>query len=731
MSMITHTRFFVLLLILFACNSLGVAKSIDSLKIELAKHKNPSKTRVEILYDLAAVEHLQNGNNLTALNYLEEAEQISSRLEYRQGQAKSYYLRGIVRRSKGEYDEADNNLQKALKLYKILRDDEKCAHCHHHLAILNYERGKNKEAIFYFKELIRFMDSIGDETAVTHANNNIGNAYADLGDFEQALFHYKKALTLSQKIGNQELEASSYNNMGTIYLSQQNNPKAFEYFNKSLYLRQSIGDSIGVVYCLNNLGIIYKRQENYDKAIESYSSALKLLSIKKHEKEIAQIKSNLGMVYSHKEDYDKALKLVTESLEINQRINSTNQIAVNLNNIGDIHMRKKLYSKARAYYQEGAKIGTEISAKYRLVNSYMGISRSFLAEKNYDSALVYTLSCKAIANELDLLGHKSDVEDILWQVYSATGQYEKALESHQYFKLYEDSLQNKENIKKMTQLEYEYKYKQELESAGQRELKLNKKVAATTKDLEKSQQNSLIAVIIILLISLVSVIIIFILKLRHARAKNQNILIEQKLLRSQMTPHFIFNSLSVLQGMILNKEEDKSVKYLSEFSKLLRTVLENSRHKSVLLSNELMAIESYMTLQNLDANPPYDYNLSIDPDVNNMQLEIPPMLIQPFIENAIEHAFPHQKENRVINIEIKMEKGLLKCSIEDNGVGITHPVSSNKKNSLATVITSERLEILSKEFKSKGSLDIKNKKLFGKQGTLVTLIIPYKIVLNR
>lgn len=139
--------------------------------------------------------------------------------------------------------------------------------------------------------------------------------------------------------------------------------------------------------------------------------------------------------------------------------------------------------------------------------------------------------------------------------------------------------------------------------------------------------------------------VIFYQKLKNAKTKTQNAVIEQKLLRSQMTPHFIFNSLSVLQGMILNKEDKKSVSYLSKFSKLLRITLENSRDKTVLLSQELKAVQNYLTLQNLE-NDVYQSTLLVEETIDIPMFEVPPMLIQPFVENAIEHAFTDTNDEK-------------------------------------------------------------------------------------
>ncbi len=715
-------------LVCFFCIIQGVSGqnrllSIDSLKSELDNHQERDQDRADILYQLAGSLFVQEGEH--PYHYLDEVEDISKQISYEEGIAKSYYLRGILTRIEGKFDLASTYLLKALKVYKDLDDKEKCAHCYHHLAILNYQQGDQFEAIKYYEKFIQYMEDLGDKTSVAVGLNNIGNSYADLGKDEDALVYYKKALVAYEDVDNKDGIASSYNNIGTIYMSQGNNPKAFEFFHKALYLHESMGDSLNMVNSLNNLGIMYKKQEKYDKAIKSYMDALKLLSPKLDRREIAQIKVNMGMAYCYKKDYGKSIELVKEGLEMSRELNNMNHLSTGLNNMGDIYLAQNEYDTARSFYQKSIKVSLPILDKQSTIHSYLGVAKTYLEQNQYQPALDYALKCQEAYKGMVVLNVEVDIKEILWKIYKATGEHQKALENHEQFKLLSDSILNKENIQKITQIEYEYKYKQELESAEKRELKLTKKVESTSKDLRKSQHNSFIAVIIILLISLISVTIIFVLRLKHARTKTQNILIEQKLLRSQMTPHFMFNSLSVLQSMILNKESEKSIQYLSKFSKLLRTVLENSRHKLVSFPKEIEAIESYMALQNLDADPPYKYELSIDPELSTKNIEIPPMLIQPFIENAIEHAFPYQKDDREITVKLQLEEGQLKCNIEDNGIGIDRSFSKKNKNSMATTITSERLAMLSKEFKSKGSVEIKSKN--GEQGTLVTLVIPYKM----
>jgi sensor histidine kinase YesM len=128
-------------------------------------------------------------------------------------------------------------------------------------------------------------------------------------------------------------------------------------------------------------------------------------------------------------------------------------------------------------------------------------------------------------------------------------------------------------------------------------------------------------------------------------------------------------------------------------------------------------------------NDNYNYTVSVDASVNEALFEIPPMLIQPFVENAIEHAFSNQQKDRSIAVELTYSNNNLICTITDNGIGIEaikHKKNQNKK-SLSTTITSERVKMLSKDFKTKGSVKVEDRKIYNAQGTMVTLVIPYKI----
>ncbi len=203
--------------------------------------------------------------------------------------------------------------------------------------------------------------------------------------------------------------------------------------------------------------------------------------------------------------------------------------------------------------------------------------------------------------------------------------------------------------------------------------------------------------------------------------------LEQRLLRSQMDPHFIFNTLSVLQSLIRSNDNEKSVKYLNQFARLLRVSLENSREAFVPLGQEIEALENYLSLQAMRFEGVFEYRVERYEGLDEDEIMIPPMLIQPFVENAIQHGIQNLQEKGELLVRFSKDDGLIHCLIEDNGHGIRKTVSNNTgKQSLSTHITRERLNILSRRTGRTANLEIHNKEEEGKgRGTIIKIAIPF------
>ena len=704
----------------------GQTQSIDSLKIELQNHKTNDTTKVNLLYDLAFM-LFQKDIELTN-SYIEEAERISKDLDYKKGEANILSLKGIVESRKANYEKGLDYFYQSLEIFESLNDIKGIASSYNSIGVNYLQQSKNNDAIIYLKKSFKIYEEINDKNKLVAGSLNLGSIHSKMGKYPEAISFFEQALRLSKEINHEYGLPYSLSNLGHIYSEQGNHPLALEYYNEGLYYKEKAQDTIGIAITLNSLGNEYRTLGKLDKSLEYHERSLGLASKVENKDLVATNMGNIGLIYMEEQKYEEALKFMDEAFKISQEINDFGQMVNCLFNIGEINLLLKRPKIARQNFEKSIELSSQNNIQYSLALNYVGVAQSYLDEMQYVKALSFTQKAKNIAEELGLLEVQRNSFELLAKIYNKTGDFKKAYESHQQFKLLDDSLFNKENIEKIAQLEYEYKYKLELDSANIRELKLTKTVLDTSQDLAKTRQNYLWAIIGILLISIVLGTLIFIEKLKNEKSKTKNVIVEQKLLRSQMTPHFIFNSLSVLQGMILNKEESKSVNYLSKFSKLLRIILENSRDKLVLLSKEITAIENYLSLHNLEDNQ-FRFSIHVADQIDPTAIKIPPMLIQPFVENAIEHAFNGQSGENIIDISLRLDQGQLICTISDNGIGIDsyEGSRSNTKKSLATTITSERLKILSKDLKMKGEISITDRSKFNEKGTLVTLTIPYKL----
>jgi LytS/YehU family sensor histidine kinase len=201
--------------------------------------------------------------------------------------------------------------------------------------------------------------------------------------------------------------------------------------------------------------------------------------------------------------------------------------------------------------------------------------------------------------------------------------------------------------------------------------------------------------------------------------------LNQKLLLTQMNPHFIFNSIDNIQSLIYNKQEKDAVNYLTKFSKLTRQILENSNESYVSFSEELAMIDNYLVIQQLLYNNKFNFSIDVDEAIDPESIVVPPMLTQPFIENAIKHGLKNKTDNGFITIRFYWQEKQLIFEVCDNGIGFNNDEKTTGNKSLAMKITKERLANISK----KSDFEIHTQNLFDadKQvvGAKVYFDIPY------
>lgn len=203
--------------------------------------------------------------------------------------------------------------------------------------------------------------------------------------------------------------------------------------------------------------------------------------------------------------------------------------------------------------------------------------------------------------------------------------------------------------------------------------------------------------------------------------------LRQQLLRGQIDFHFLYNSVSELQQLIRKENREGATEFIKRLSRLFRLSLENARQPFVPLKDELDALDSYLALQQSIFANQFDYSIEVEGIADQEAILIPPMLLQPFAENAILHGFAGQKEKGQINVSIQKDNKALRCIIEDNGRGFQDVEDHEQKRSLSTIINKERLEILSRQTNTPAHINIIDKKATtGEAGVRVELVLPYQ-----
>ena len=363
----------------------------------------------------------------------------------------------------------------------------------------------------------------------------------------------------------------------------------------------------------------------------------------------------------------------------------------------------------------------------KMASVYHQVGLVYLSKRDLANAEKNILKSILIRNDIKERTRIYESYFALSNVYAAQGKKQQA---YDYLKRHTDFLRrnsfsiDSKKIEDLTQTNSREERERLIET---QEEKLQKELKE--KEILKLQSDrQLLGISIVIAIFFLSAVsVFFIIRQRNTLQEQRESEMSQTLLRSQMNPHFIFNALAVIQSYIYENTPEKTSKFLVNFSRLIRLILENSPKEFITIDIEKEILSKYLTTQKLRFEDRFNFVIDIDEELLFKRALIPPMITQPFIENSIEHGQLHTIERGVIKIHMKEDGGMLTIEITDNGVGRTKAgkIKKNKTHkSMAIDITRERIEIMNKKYKGKGSLTIEDLDLTHKTGTRVIICLP-------
>lgn len=557
--------------------------------------------------------------------------------------------------------------------------------------------------------------------------------------FEKAIIEYqalKNDISYPKNFINNKI-AESLKNLGSVYLQSGKYPQALNYYLQALKIAEETGNQIIISNSFENIGLLYKKEKNYEKAKEYYSKALRLNEIAKNEIGIADTYLKLGTMYSDFNLSDSSIYYHKKALEIYKRLN--NKIGLNkvTANLGALYNDEKDFNMALSYYFKGLKMTEEINDLETRAIILGNIGLAYFSLNNFVSAEKFLLQSSKMSDSLGLIEQSEYSNLTLSDLYSQTGKFKKALSHYRIAVEAKDSLFNEKATQNITMQQFTFDLEKQNEIAKSEQ---KKKDTEMNSEIEKQKllRNAIAGGAgIILLSGLFS--FAFFKRKRDAEHQKKEMALslqvsetEMKALRSQMNPHFVFNALQSIQTFLIGHKSEEANIYLLKFSKLMRAVLENSQHREISLEKDLQALELYMQLESIRLPHPFTYKFHVDESVDLEETTVPPLILQPFVENAIWHGLQYKDKAGHIDIYLIKKDNALFATVEDNGIGrdmskkVEHPML-NKKESLGMKLTEERLKILNEWKKIKAQFKITD--LYTKDdkpsGTKVELSLPY------
>lgn len=457
-----------------------------------------------------------------------------------------------------------------------------------------------------------------------------------------------------------------------IYLVQINYEDALRsaYRAKEILENKQL-DSLGMASTLNVLGLIHMEMDQPEQSVDFFKQSLGWLRIERDSSKIDIAYNNLGALSRKEGKLDAAASYFRQSRALRVLRGDSTSIAYTDFNLGNVFLEMNQLDSAGFYFNRGSDIFNAINSKVGVLPLFqISLGEYLLATGKYEEAIVHIRIALSDALEKGYVDRWVKSYDLLSEALYKLGRNKSAYEALKRRAALADSINEVTNTVAIAEMEARY---QNVETEKQ----LMQSIA---ENLEKESQimsmrfqiMGIISGAIILITTVVVLYWVKVQKRKVSQAGLEAALASTKLmaLKSQMNSHFIFNSINTALGFVLNSEKEKTYNYLAKFARLLRAVLENSDADFVPIEDEIELLKDYVEIETIRFNNKFSYNFSVDAVLEDEIFEIPSMIIQPFVENAITHALINlnSREGR-LSIKLRKFPQQILCEVTDNGIG--------------------------------------------------------------
>jgi LytS/YehU family sensor histidine kinase/Tfp pilus assembly protein PilF len=585
--------------------------------------------------DLDSARYLADKSPLRAIEFLNKVIEQSIKLNDKASEGSAYLILGNIQQKLGQHDLAIENYRKCIAVY-------------------NY-RSKSKKTSF----------NNTSEPNVFSASKQMAISYLELNNADKAEDNITNCLDFSLAPLPDLLSVKRL--LAIVKLKQGRPEESISILTEVLAQEKQHYNVTGEIETYLSLGELYLQQKNDEKA-EDYFTQAKMLAEKNNQPKLAlRANDQLAKIFRKQKNVAKEIETRNSNIAINSNANNTQAVVKENIEIGNAYLNTNQMDKAQTYYDKGLTqfssqgTATDIDRKLFIksndldetAKTYKLLAEQYLKQKNPEKALLYF---DVYARLQDSIKHVRQRElDEAINLSNSLGKNQQRI----------DLLEKERQLTEKS-----------LEVLNQ------------DKDLKEEQLDFKNTIIYVLMAFLGFTLLAGYFVIRSAKEKRRvNQLLALKSLRGQMNPHFIFNALNSVNHYISQNDERKANRYLSDFSKLMRMVMDSSKHSHVPVTEELDMLRLYLQLEHARFSDKFEYTFKVSDALNDSDFELPPMLIQPYIENAIWHGLRYLDHKGRLNLLFEEKNHELVVTISDNGIG------RNKSMELKTLNQKKQLSI--------------------------------------
>ena len=672
----------------------------------------------------------------------------------------------MVHSTLGNTDTAFYYFNQALDLYLEQKALDKIATGLYNIGMFWAVSGEHVKALEYYSKALSITDSIGLKVVTEYIHTALGDSYKSLGHYQMAIESFHRALEIRHELGKESGDGMILRNIGELYIDIGDYKAAEQYLSKALDADKAIGDKSGISADLGLIGKMKHLKSNYREALTDNFEALQLAKDIGYKALIALHQFQIGQNYTALKNYPFALEKYFAASTLADSLDDKSLSASINNALGEVYAAQQDWVRSFSFLHKGRNTAHVLGLLKKEGEAVKLLSGAHEKTGRYDSAYFYHKNYLAIRDsiaseetqkqitrkEMQYAFSKKEAEYRLQQKIDSGKLKEKEqayIISSQQLALRNKELALSNQEKDLQRLEYlkEKAEKQEKEMSlakmqyefgmaemiNKQELEQMEAAGLKRTEEERIRKNYLAGALAFLILFGTSAWII-ISQRRKAAFREKVSDTEMRALRAQMNPHFIFNALNSVYRYLQLNDRKAAEDYLMNFSQLTRLVLENSMYPSVTLEDELKALELYLTLESERLNNRFNFSIQISDEIDAGNTMIPPLLLQPFVENSVWHGLSDEAKTGEINITINQLNNQLICVIEDNGVGrkkmIGHTEVFRKgRKSVGMSLTQQRIDIINKTKGGQASVSVKDlSEMDGRQtGVRVELVLPLEL----